>query len=58
MSGVIVNGLFNEDALFGAVHTADDFSSVELQEAINRRRKTTMMFCNKRRNFFVTSNRW
>ena len=51
MSGVMVNGLFNEDALFGAVHTADDFSSVELQEAINRRRKTTMMFCNKRRNF-------
>jgi hypothetical protein len=25
MSGVMVNGLFNEDALFGAVHTAGDF---------------------------------
>ena len=39
MSDVMVNGLFNEDALFGAVHTAGGFSSVELQETTNTTKK-------------------
>jgi hypothetical protein len=46
-----VNGLFNADALSGAVHIAEDFSSVELHDTINAKRKTTIMFCSKRKNF-------
>jgi hypothetical protein len=36
---------------------ADDFSSVELQETTNTRRKTTMCFVIKE-EIFVISNRW